>query len=108
MDSEILNKILGPVGALVLAIVCLRWVVKQWREEVKLLRANLSAEHQARLKDAKAATETLLHLNDRLHHTIAQLSEIASSIRKSSRSTHPPPSAAPARASTAAPKRSEP
>lgn len=49
--NEILNQIVGPYGALVLALIALVWVTRQWRAEVKTLRDKLEAAQNAHLAD---------------------------------------------------------
>ena len=90
MTDAILQQALGPFGALALALAGLLWVVRQWRADVRTLATKLEQEHQARLEDAKTATEAMLELNDRAHQTVAQLAEIAERLRRTASSLPPP------------------
>ncbi len=92
---DLLPQLLGPSGALVLAVVALRYQTRaaalerttlrqRYEAEIQRLaqaldleqrehlatRAALSEEHRARLRDARATTDTLLHLTDRVHETV--------------------------------------
>ena len=88
MTPEWLQLAIGPAGALAIALTFAVLVGKELRRkhaaEVQRLerllterttecattRAELAAEHVARLEDAKATTRTLLDLNDRIHRTL--------------------------------------
>jgi len=88
VTPEWLQLVVGPAGALVLAVIfgaaaakelrmkhaeqveTLRASLKYRHQELAELRAQLQAEHAARLDDAKATTQTLLELNDRIHRTL--------------------------------------
>ena len=91
MTPDWLQLVIGPAGALVLAVIFGAAAAKELRkrhdEELAALRASLlrrevdltqaraqlEAEHAARLGDAKATTQTLLDLNDRIHQTLDTL-----------------------------------
>ena len=101
MNPEWLQLAIGPAGALVIALTAAVLAGKELRRkhmaEVKRLeqllaertgeceqcRAQLQAEHAARLDDAKATTATLLSLNDRIHQTLDNLEALT-------RGTRPP------------------
>lgn len=89
MPADWQTQVMGPLGALVLALAGLLWVVRQWRSDVKALATKLEEEHQARLEDARANTQAMLDLNDRAHETVRQLGEIADRLQK--QSLRPPP-----------------
>jgi hypothetical protein len=84
MTEEILAQALGPVGALVLALAGLLWVVRQWRADVRTLAAKLELEHKSRLEDARKNTQAMLELNDRTHATVAELAAIADRLQRAS------------------------
>lgn len=97
MTPDWLQLVIGPVGALVLAIVYGAGAVKELRakhaeqiqqltdsrevriKELAELRCQLQQEHAARLEDAKATTRTLLDLNDRIHRTLDTLETLTRS-----------------------------
>lgn len=54
--------------------------------ERERLLAKLEAEHAARLSDAQANTRTLLDLNEQVHATVDQLSELAERLSQRPRS----------------------
>jgi Skp family chaperone for outer membrane proteins len=105
--SELLSQILGPLGALVLAVVALRYQTRtataerttlrqRYEQEIEHLRGELDAEqrehlatraalqeeHRARLRDARSTTETLLALTDRVHATVDLLRTVTPGHRR--------------------------
>ena len=94
MTPEWFQLVIGPAGALVLAVLFGAGAAKELRkkhaeqietlraalarrvEELCQVRAQLEAEHAARLLDAKATTKTLLDLNDRIHRTLDALDSL--------------------------------
>ena len=103
---EALELAIGPYGALALTIAGLVYVVRQWHA----CRAALLKETAARLEDSKCATDALLALNDKIHHTIADLAKIARQIKAERCGTSIPPehSAAPVRLSRPGPPKPKP
>jgi hypothetical protein len=93
MPADWLNQAMGPLGALVLTLAGLLWVVRQWRADVKTLAEKLETEHEARLEDARANTQAMLELNDRAHATVRDLADIADRLQRSS--LRPPPTTGP-------------
>ncbi len=91
MTEAWLQLVLGPLGALVLAVSIgvaalrelrrkhaqeLQWLtdaLRQREQENASLQEKLDTEHAARLKDAHDMTDTLLALNDRIHQTLDRL-----------------------------------
>lgn len=88
--AEILDRVMGPFGALVLAVGALVWAVRTWRADVKRLTELVQSEQEARIADAKQNTEALQALNDRAHESIRKLWEMW---RASTGKTVPPPNA---------------
>lgn len=85
--SEWLELVLGPLGALVLAVsasyVMAREIRKRHAKEVDWLRSRLEetdkeldAERTARVQDAKDAGRDLLELSDRFHVTLQHLDTV--------------------------------
>lgn len=83
MQSAPWELLLGPFGALVLALTLLWNLLRRSaaREESLLAdlrqsRAQLEQEHAGRLSDAKATTATLLEVTDRIHQTLDSLDRL--------------------------------
>lgn len=88
MIPDWLQLVIGPAGALVLAVLYGWGAVKELRakhseqiaqllesrdlriKELTECRTQLQNEHAARLQDARETTRTLLDLNDRIHRTL--------------------------------------
>ena len=93
--TEWVQMALGPLGGLVMAVaatvVLVRELRQRWAEEFtrlekalseraeecRALQAKLQDEHEQRLLDAKATTETLLALQARVHQTLDNLETLA-------------------------------
>lgn len=103
--AELIGQVLGPSGALVLAVIALRHQTRaasreqetlrrRYEQEIDHLRQELDheqrehqatggalrEEHRARLEDARRTTATLLQLTDRIHTTVDGIRELCESV----------------------------